>query len=527
MNNDRMIHRNQFDLGHVVTQSTKFGKLLPFLIQEVVPGDSMEFDINCLVRFQPMLAPTMSDIYGKMELFFVPNRLIWKNWEPFITGGEDGKDTSIAPYIEFPSDGAGVPAKSLFDYMGICTGYKGKISAFVPRAINLIWNEWYRDQNLQDKRAISLEDGLDTITDTSICYRNFEKDYYTCAFPFAQKGDPVRLPLGISAPVSIKGDGKVLGLQTTSGNYGLVNWPSNTIYLGGESTNYGKSISDPVSGTLDLGRKEGVGITKDSTKSGLIGVADLSNATAATVEDIRRSFQIQKFQWLNLKGGSRYVEYIWNYYGVRSSDARVQRPELIASNTFNVQVNEVLQTSQTSGETTPTGTMYGHAISAGSSGKITKSFDEHGIVIGLYSIQPKTQYMQMVERQHTRFSRYDYYNPCFAFLGYQSILNKELYGLSANPDDVFGFQGRYDEMRHRQSYSCGDFRSNLKYWTLTREFKEQPLLNDSFITAKNSSDRIFADTTDDYLLCDFYNDIFAYRPLPKDSEPGLIDHIYR
>lgn len=525
MNDNKMIHRNAFDLGHVVTQSTQFGKLLPFLIQEVVPGDSMEFDINCLVRFQPMLAPTMSDIYGKMELFFVPNRLVWKNWESFITGGEDGKDTSISPYIEFPNDGDGVPAKSLFDYMGICTGYKGKISAFVPRAINLIWNEWYRAETLQDKRAISFDDGKDTTTDTSICYRNFEKDYYTCAFPFAQKGDPVRLPLGTTAPVAIAGNGKALGLKTFNGTYGLVN--ASGLAFAGNSSMYNKNVTDTYEGTADVGNNIPVGVTDDATKSGLTGVADLSLATASTVEDIRKAFQIQKFQWLNLKGGSRYVEYIWNYYGVRSSDARVQRPELIASNTFSVQVNEVLQTSQTSGESTPTGTMYGHAISAGSSGKITKSFDEHGIVIGLYSIQPKTQYMQMVERQHTRFSRYDYYNPCFAFLGYQAILNKELYGLSATPEAVFGFQGRYDEMRHRQSYTCGDFRTSLKYWTLAREFSEQPLLNSSFITAQNSSDRIFADTVDDYLLCDFYNDIFAYRPLPKDSEPGLIDHVYR
>lgn len=520
MNENKMIHRNGFDLGHVVTQSTKFGKLLPFLIQEVVPGDSMEFDINCLVRFQPMLAPTMSDIYGKMDLFFVPNRLIWKNWENFITGGEDGKDTSVAPYIEFASDGDGVPAKSLFDYMGICTGFKGNISAFVPRAINLIWNEWYRDQNLQDKRAISLDDGKDTTTDTSICYRNFEKDYYTCAFPYAQKGDPVRLPLGSTAPV----------LFGSTGTPATVT-PLNVLGSDGDFLNRGSTAIHAVyTANTDAGLYTTTSSDSVGTGSKRVYVnsyADLSEATASTVEDIRKAFQIQKFQWLNLKGGSRYVEYIWNYYGVRSSDARVQRPELIASNTFNVQINEVLQTSQTSGETTPTGTMYGHAISAGSSGKITKSFDEHGIVIGLYSIQPKTQYMQMVERQHTRFSRYDYYNPCFAFLGYQAILNKELYGLSANPDDVFGFQGRYDEMRHRQSYSCGDFRTSLKYWTLTREFSEQPLLNDSFITAANSSDRIFADTTDDYLLCDFYNDIFAYRPLPKDSEPGLIDHVYR
>ena len=437
---NKMIHRNGFDLGHVVTQSTKFGKLLPFLIQEVVPGDSMEFDINCLVRFQPMLAPTMSDIYGKMDLFFVPNRLVWKNWENFITGGEDGKDTSIAPYIKFASDGAGVPAKSLFDYMGICTGFKGNISAFVPRAINLIWNEWYRDQNLQDKRAISLEDGEDSTTDTSICYRNFEKDYYTCAFPYAQKGDPVRLPLGATAPVRFRTYGTpttVTPLQVFNSNGDYLNVAgsgTHTVYTaGGDTGVYTTTSNDPVG--------------SGSVQMYVNPYADLSVATASTVEDIRRAFQIQKFQWLNLKGGSRYVEYIWNYYGVRSSDARVQRPELIASNTFNVQVNEVLQTSQTSGETTPTGTMYGHAISAGSSGKITKSFDEHGIVIGLYSIQPKTQYMQMVERQHTRFSRYDYYNPCFAFLGYQAILNKELYGLSANPDSVFGFQGRYDQQR--------------------------------------------------------------------------------
>lgn len=517
MYNKRMINRNEFNLDHTVDQTTKFGQLLPFLIQEVVPGDTMKINTDCLIRFMPLTSPAYADIYGKMDLFFVPNRLVWKNWENFITGGEDGKDNSVAPYVQYTE--GGLPAKSLYTYLGVGDGYKGAISALPARAINLIWNEWYRDQNLQDKRAVSLEDGLDNTTDTTIPFRNFEKDYYTCAFPYAQKGDPVLLPLGSTAPV-FSPDGQVKLNLSQNGNVvtsGI--WSKHPINDKYTETpmDIGTSYSYQT-GSVSLGSTIG------ARDSGLY--ADLTNATASTVEDIRKAFQIQKFQFLNLRGGSRYVEYIYNYYGVRSSDARVQRPELIASNTFDIQINEVLQTSDSTQQNTPTGSMYGHGIGTGETGIIEKSFEEHGFLIGLYSIQPRTSYMQMVERHFTRFSKYDYYNPTFAFLGYQAIENKEIFSKSTNPSGVFGFQGRYDEMRHRQSYVCGDFRGNLKYWNCVREFDSQPLLNSSFINATNSSDRIFQDTVDDYILCKFYNNIDAFRPLPKDSDPGLIDHIY-
>lgn len=505
MYNKRMINRNDFNLDHTVDQTTKFGQLLPFLIQEVVPGDTMKINTDCLIRFMPMTSPAYADIYGKMDLFFVPNRLVWKNWENFITGGEDGKDNSVAPYVQY-TDG-GLPAKSLYSYLGVGDGYKGAISALPARAINLIWNEWYRDQNLQDKRAVSLEDGLDNTTDTTIPFRNFEKDYYTCAFPYAQKGDPVILPLGSTAPV--KSNNNVINF--TDGTQNGYLYTSSAMSTGFTTNVMAHGMSN--SQAFRFGNETGL-------------QADLSEATASTVEDIRKAFQIQKFQFLNLRGGSRYVEYIYNYYGVRSSDARVQRPELIASNTFDIQINEVLQTSDSTQQNTPTGSMYGHGIGTGETGIIEKSFEEHGFLIGLYSIQPRTSYMQMVERHFTRFSKYDYYNPTFAFLGYQAIENKEIFSKSSNPNGVFGFQGRYDEMRHRQSYVCGDFRGNLKYWNCVREFDSQPLLNSSFINATNSSDRIFQDTVDDYILCKFYNNIDAFRPLPKDSDPGLIDHIY-
>lgn len=515
MEKKRMINRNQFNLDHTVTQSTRFGQLLPFYIQEVVPGDTLDMNFHSLVRFQPMLAPSMSDIYGKMDLFFVPYRLCWKNWENFITGGDDGKDTSVAPYFDFSSSTNGIENKSLFDYMGIGTGFKGKISALHTRAINLIWNEWYRNQNLQQKRAVSLEDGNDTVTDRSIPFRNFEKDYFTCAFPYAQKGDPVMLPLGSTAPVIFEDEASA----------------SNPIKEVGVYSMDGTRMSGAQAHDMKIGSNGNLGFGNDAVGGfklpvGFSANTDLSVATAVSVEDLRKAFQIQKFQFMNLKGGSRYVEYIYNFYGVRSSDARVQRPELIASNTFNVLINEILQTSQSNAQNTPTGTMYGHAIASGNSGVIQKSFEEFGVVIGLYSIQPKTSYLQMVERSHTRFSKFDYYNPCFAFLGYQGIKNKEIYSKSTNPDGLFGFQGRYDEMRHRQSYVCGDMRTSLKFWTTARDFESQPLLNSSFINATNSSDRIFADTVDDYLIVDFYNDVTAYRPLPKDSDPGLIDHVY-
>lgn len=509
------VNKNVFNLSHHVASSFKFGQLIPFLCEEVIPGDMFDIANKTLVRLAPLIAPVMHEIKGKIDYFFVPNRLLWENWEDFITGGDDGKDVSV-----FPTMTKAIEKGSLFDYFGLTpTVGEGTVtfSALQIRAYNKIWNEWFRDQNLQEKRVVSVADGDDTTTDVSLAYRNYEKDYFTCAFPYAQKGDPVYLPLGTSAPVI--GNGKTLGLYDGTNTGALFT-----------STSDNNAKIDFAGANVDAGTIAGgatannklLGLTPNKALSGAF--ADLSEATSATISDIRTAFQIQKFLFRSLRGGSRYVEHLLEFYGVVSSDARLQRPEYLGGSEFDVTISEVLQTSAGESDVTPTGSMYGHGIAANISTNVHKSFEEHGFIIGLVTILPKTEYMQMMERQWNRTGRYDFYNPVFANLGYQEILNKEIYSNSATPTTLFGFQGRYDELRHRESHVCGDFRDTLAHWHLARDFDSQPLLNESFIKSDQAPTRCFADYTDDYLWVWFQNDIKATRPLPAISNPGMIDH---
>lgn len=492
--------RSIFDLTHERKLSCNMGKLVPILCEEVIPGDTFKVKTDMLIRLAPMLAPVMHRMSAFTHYFFVPSRLLQSNWEPFITGGPTGTDATSIPTV---SSGAGGQAVgTLWDYFGLPTGVANlSVVAYPFRAYNLIYNEWYRDQNLQNKVALSLADGADTTSSMSLLSRNWEKDYFTTSLPWPQRGTGVTLPIGSSAPVVTNNQPPSLS------GLGLTN-----------------SVLTMNSGQAGLFAGQPAGSTGNPHWGNQTGMqADLSSATASTINDLRQAFQLQKWMEKNARGGVRYVESILAHFGVRSSDARLQRPEFLGGGRSPIVVSEVIQTSATATGQTAQGNMSGHGYSAQRSHEFTKSFEEHGYIIGILSVMPRTAYYQGVPRMWSRSSKLDFYWPSFAHLGEQAVLNKELYASAANPIGVWGYVPRYEEYRCRESSFHGDFRGSLDYWHMGRKFDTEPALNSSFVTCDPTA-RIFAVTTGDHLWIQLLNQVTAIRPIPRSGEPGMIDH---
>lgn len=522
------IKSNLFDLSNDYYGTCDMGQLIPVDAKIVNPGDTFRAESSALVRLQPLVAPQLTPINVRIDYFFVPLRLLWKNWEKFITGGPDGNDNSVKPKIIIPA--GGFKPHSLADYFGIEPG-KGsgvKISALFFRAYNKIWNEWYRDENLQEEVVWSDDDGDDTVTSTDLLYRCWQKDRFTNSLPWAQRGNSVSLPLGSIAPV--RGNGMTLGL-TDGTNYAGASG-SNSVGFSYVSENYGKPINTQSGTNISLANGRSFGITTDSEKSGM--VVDLTEATSAPVNDLRKAFQVQKWMERNARAGVRYIEFILAHFGVKSSDARLQRSEYLGGGKSPVVVSEVLQTSS-SDSTSPQGNMAGHGFSVPTTIQFTRGFEEYGILMSLMSIVPRSSYMNGLEKKWSLNSRYDYYFPEFCHLGEQPVKNQEVYLQDASVKDEegnsvnegsFGFQGIYDEYRHSYSYVTGDFRNSLKQYTLARDFAEMPKLNSDFVTCKPSK-RIFAVTDENVnsFMFHIYHNVKALRLMPKYPEPGLIDHM--
>jgi len=470
------------------------GELVPIGLTEVLPGDTIQHATSALVRASPLLAPVMHPVHCRIHHWFVPHRIIWDDWEEFITGGPDGMDDSVFPTVTI-GGGTGAAIGSLADYFGVPTGVNNiEVSALPFRAYAAIFNEFYRDQDLQTELTIDTTSGPDTTTNTALQHVGWEKDYFTSSRPWEQKGPSITIPLGTTAPV--------LGIAGASNNDYSLAFPAGGKQSDG-STPSGNNWSDSVDrSTGELFYVQGNNTTKVPNI-----YTDLSQASAVTVNVLREALALQRFEEARARYGSRYVEYL-RYLNVRSSDARLQRPEYLGGGKQTLQFSEVLQTAE--GEN-PVGELRGHGISAMRSNRYRRFFEEHGYVITVMSVRPKTIYAQGLPRTFNRRVKEDFWQKELETIGQQEVLNKEIYAAHASPNGTFGFQDRYDEYRRTESTIAGEFRSSLlDFWHMARIFSSDPALNSDFVKCV-PPERSFAVPSQDVLYIMANHSIQARR----------------
>jgi len=472
--------------------------LIPIYCDEIVPGDSFKVKSEIFIRFAPMLAPIMHRINVYTHYFFVPHRLVWDNFQQFITGGVDGTDATPHPRVSFSEGQRNLIDKgSLADYLGVPSPKTGvtingqiDVNALPFRAYQLIWNEYYMDQTLSTPISFQKADTVDPaerLAITKLQKRAWEKDYFTSCLPWAQRGSEVLLPM--QNEITYK-EGQTL--------------PEGTTTAGNLTVTSSGSILRPA------------------------GAAVIENIESIesqlTINELRKSIKLQEWLEKNARGGSRYVEMILSHFGIKSSDARLQRPEYLGGGKQPIQVSEVLSTFNN--ETVPGGEMYGHGISVGTTNTFKKTFEEHGYIFGIMSIIPRSSYTGGLPRLLQKATRFDYYWPEFAQIGEQPVFNTEIYFDWENTHgkryDNFGYQSRYSEYKFNNSTVHGDFKDNLDYWHLGRSFTEPPALNEEFVTC-NPDQRIFAvtDPAVHKLYIQLYNDVKAIRPMPVFGSPTL------
>ncbi len=527
------VGRSVFNLSHVKRLTADMGQLIPVLFLECVPGDTMKIGCEAVTRFQPLVAPILDNVDLYVHYFFVPTRLLMdgdKDWETFLTGGKDGKDTSISlPLWSFSyADGSSVDPKnpfsngitsgkySLWDYFGLpikdsATDLKVRdanhVLGFAQRAYNFIWNEYYRDENLCDE--VSLNNG-------TLLYRAWKKDYFTSALPWQQRGISPALPISGIIPVNF---GSVFSLQE----------PSITI----NNSNYAfEAVNNVINGNLRAdGQVVGYATSINGTPSS--ASVNLENATTFDVAVLREAFQIQRWLELNARAGVRYTEFLKAHFGYAPLDEVLQRPEYIGGTKSEIVVSEVLQTSATS-DTSPQGNLAGHGLGAMSDFIATYTAKEFGYIVGIASWMPKPSYQQGVNKMFSRRTKYDWYFPEFAHLSEQSLTKGEVYatGDEVHDNSIFGYQSAYAEMKYMPSINTSDMRDTYSYWHLGRIFSSDPALNSGFLTTNPNYSGgirkdIFAVQNEPGMIVNFANVVEAIRPMPVYGTPGFVDHVGR
>jgi len=511
------IQRSQFDRSHGCKTTFDAGNLVPVFVDEALPGDTFNLRMSAFGRLATPLHPFMDNVFLDSFFFAVPIRLLWDNWQKFNgeqLNPDDSTDFTV-PIMTAPV--GGYANQSLSDYFGIPTKIAGlKHMALYHRAYNLIYNEWFRDQNLQDSVVVDKDDGPDDPADYVLLKRGKRHDYFTSCLPWPQKGPAVSLPLTGDAPIT----GLGMASQTfTSGNVNAY-----------ETDGTGATIYSDRQTAQDGSGTNTLYIEEDPNNNGFPNIrADLSNVTAATVNELRQAIQIQKLYERDARGGTRYTEVIKAHFGVTSPDARLQRPEYLGGGSQPINISPVPQTSNTAVGVTPQGNLAAFGTVALNGHGFVKSFTEHSIVIGLVSVRADLNYQQGLNRMFSRSTRWDFFWPALAHLGEQAVLNKEIYA-QATPDDdlVFGYQERFAEYRYKPSIITGILRSNdaasLDTWHLAQDFASLPLLNEDFIVENPPLSRVLAVTSEPEFIFDSYFKYKCARPMPIYSVPGLIDH---
>jgi hypothetical protein len=511
------IPRSSFDRSHGVKTTFDAGWLVPVYVDEALPGDTFHCNMSMFGRLATPLHPFMDNMNVDVFFFACPIRLVWDNFKRFM--GEQpnpGDSTSfLVPTITSPV--GGYTEQSLFDYMGLPTKIASMPHAALHlRAYNLIYNEWFRDQNLQNSVTVLKTDGPDPSTNYTLLRRGKRHDYFTSALPFPQKGPAVTLPLGLQAP--IKSTGIDINMRVSTQPTQAISWA--------------QAASSPVQAQ---GTHSGAGNANwgaaNSTMAALY--TDLSAATAATINQLRQAFQIQKIYERDARGGTRYTELIRSHFGVTSPDARLNRPEYLGGGSVPLNVNPIAQTSSATGQPTPQGNLA--AMGTFSAGKVgfSKSFTEHTLLLGMVCVRADLNYQQGLNRMWSRSTRFDFYWPALSHIGEQTVLNQEIYVTPTTynaPVDTaaFGYQERYAEYRYKPSIITGKMRSNsttpLDTWHLAQNFSTLPALNTTFIVENPPVARVIAVPSEPHCLFDGYFRLRCARPMPVYGVPGLIDH---
>ncbi|AXL15314.1 major capsid protein [Microviridae sp.] len=504
------IPRSSFNRScSIKTTLPKSGILYPILVDEALPGDTFNVNMTGFSRLATPIHPIMDNLFMETFFFAVPIRLVWNNWQKFNGEQENPGDSTdyLIPIMNSPAT-TGHEEGSLSDYFGIPTGVPDlEHSSLWHRAYALCWNEWFRDQNIQDSLPINKGDGQDVPGDYPLLNRGKRHDYFTSCLPWPQKGESVSIPLGTTAPVT-----------STGGAIKLANNADATDRTMMTQTNAGVTVSTSPSapGNAYWGADTGL-------------QTDLTNATAATINSLRQSFQVQKLLERDARGGTRYTEIIRAHFGVVSPDARLQRPEFLGGGSTPINITPIAQT-ESSDATTPQGSLAAMGTAGFSGHGFTKSFTEHCLILGMVCVRADLHYQQGLPRMFSRSTRYDFYWPALAHIGEQAVLQKEIYasGVPAEDDLVFGYQERWAEMRYKPSLVTGQMRSNspetLDTWHLAQDFAQAPTLDENFIQENPPVDRVIAVPTAPHFIFDGYFDMRCARPMPLYGVPGLIDH---